>query len=467
MTDAITPRHFRHVLCVYPYRYELKDLNFLPPLGLEYIAAVLAPYADNLDVVDLRREKGQARDFLRSETDLVCFSINWDFEREFILAQIRSIGPGVTTIVGGRHATEAPEAWLNDCPDVMMLARGDGEEAVEEYCRGVELRAIAGISYRQDGRVAHNPNRMPGPIHEALWPDRGRRRYDYAIGFNGISTGLGIDLLSSSRGCPFNCSFCSFSRNPWGVKRRWSARSAESVVDELAQIKAPMVAFTDDLFTYDLERVERICDLIAARGIHKKYIVNARLELARRPDILRRMEKAGFMVLLLGIESTQDETLKSMRKGFDIARIRYYFRTLRKSRMFLHGYFILGNVGETVEQMLQIAPFAHELGLDSLSLSTLRASPFSGVAELVAASPGYHLAPGGKVYSDHCSARDLRHLRRRILRQFYSPAQCLRLARKGLNHGVLRILPVILGLLLKAGARSLYIGLLHILRIRI
>lgn len=454
------PRRFRHVLCVYPYRRELNDLNFLPPLGLEYIAGALNSYTHKLDIIDLRREKGYTRDFLRSDTDLVCFSVNWDCDREFVLEQIRSIGPGVLTILGGRHATEDPEGWLNACPGAKVLVRGDGEEAIEEFCRGVELTSIQGISFRQDSKLVHNPNRLPGPIRDNLWPNRTRRRYNYAIGFNGISTGVGIDMIASSRGCPFNCSFCSFSRNPWGVKRPWSARSPESVVAELAQIKAPIVAFTDDLFTHDLERVLRICELIRARGIRKKYIINARLELALHPEIIRKMEKAGFMALLLGIESTQDQTLKAMRKGFDTARIRHYFRTLRQSSMILHGYFILGNVGESMEQMLQIAPFAHELGVDSLSLSTLRASPYSGVAELVAASPGYHLAPNGKVYSNHCSARDLRHLRRRILKQFYNPAQCLRLLSKGFRHGDLYILPVLLSHLLIGAGRKLWVRLM-------
>ena len=67
---------------------------------------------------------------------------------------------------------------------------------------------------------------------------------------------------------------------PWGYKRQWSARSPESVAEELARIEAPVVAFTDDLFTFDMDRVDRICDLILARGIRKKYIINARLEIA-------------------------------------------------------------------------------------------------------------------------------------------------------------------------------------------
>jgi len=437
---------FRHVLCVYPYRHDLKNMDFFPPLGLECIAAVIEPYAQALDVVDMRKEAGRTTDFLRQETNIVCFSVNWDSDAEFVREEILSVGSGILVIVGGRHATEDPELWLSQCPNVNVVVRGDGEEIMEDICQGLPLEEITGVSFRRDGRIFHNPIREPGPVKEDLYPNRSRRRYNYTVSFGGFNTGLMIDAISSSRGCPFNCTFCSFSRNPWGGKRSWSARSPESVVEEITQIDAPIIGFTDDLFTLKMDRVERICDMILARGIQKKFIINARIEIARYPHVLRKMEQAGFFLLLLGIESTCDKTLSSMGKGFNIAQIREYFKVLRNSSMFLHGYFILGNIGESVDEMLQIHTFAHELGLDTLGLSTLRVTPHSHMEDLVAKSPGYHIAPNGTVYSDHCSRKMIRQLRRRIIREFYSISQIFRLMRKGIRNGALRLLP---GLLLQ------------------
>jgi len=432
---------FQHVLCVYPYRYDLKAMPFFPPLGLEHIAAVIEPHAHALDVVDLRQEKGRTKDFLRPETDLVCFSVNWKTNAQFIREEILSVGSKALVVVGGRHATEDPEYWLSQCPNINVLIRADGEEATEDLCCGLPLEEIAGLSFRRNGDVYHNPNRTMGSVSDTIRPNRSRRRYKYEIDFQGLRTGMTIDTLSSSRGCPFNCVFCSFSRNPWGGKRAWSARSPESVVDELAQIDAPIVGFTDDLFTLKIDRVERICDLIIDRGIRKKMIVNARVEIARRPDVLRKMEKAGFLMLMLGIESACDKTLRSMRKGFDTAGLREYFKVLRKSSMFIHGYFIVGNIGESMEEMLRIPTFAHQLGLDTIGLSTLRVGVHSGLEELVANSPGYHVSSAGKVYSDQCSGKQIRQLRRRMLKAFYSAPQLLRLLRKGVRNGALRLLP--------------------------
>ncbi len=450
---------FKHVLCVYPYRRELSHFGFLPPLGLEYIAAVLAPHANALETVDLRKEPGHTKDFLRAETDLVCFSVNWDRDAEFLLEEIRSVPPGIFTVIGGRHASEDPERWMTSCPNVNVLVRGDGEAAVEELCRGVPLEQIAGVSSRRDGRIVHNAARKLGPIRDTLLPLRRARRQPYPIIFEGVSMGEDMDLVAGSRGCPFNCQFCSFSRNPWGEKRAWSGRSPESIARELAEIPSRFVAFTDDLFTFDMDRVERLCDLILARGIRKKYIINARLEIARRPDVLKKMEQAGFTILLLGIESAQDKTLRAMRKGFDTAKIREYCEVLKRSRMFLHGYFIMGNIGESAEDMLQIAPFAREIGLDTLGISELRASPYSGLKELVAANPNYHIAENGKIYSDELSTEDLKELRRRIHRRFYTAGQVLRLLRKGIQDGGLAFLPSLLPrlprLLAKTTARAL------------
>jgi radical SAM superfamily enzyme YgiQ (UPF0313 family) len=418
--------------------------GFFPPLGLEFIATVIRPFAREVDVVDLRMETGHTKDFIHPETDMVCFSINWNRESEFIHEEIRSIPSEVFTLIGGRHATEDPEHWFTACPGVDAVVRGDGEEVVEEMCRGVPLEEIPGLSFRRNGEIVHNPNRTLGPVRDDLFPERTKRRYTYFVSFENISTGILIDTISASRGCPFNCTFCSFNRNPWGEKRKWSMRSPESVVDELSQIDAKVVGFTDDLFTHDMDFVEQICDMLIARGIRKHYIINARLEIAKRPKVLRKMEQAGFCMLLMGVESAHDKTLRSMRKGFDTAKIREYFRVLRTSSMILHGYFILGSIGESLEEMKQIVPFAQEIGVDTIALSTLRDSPYSGLRELIAAHPGYHLASNGKIYSDEYSAEELRLLRRRMYRQFFTPGQMGRVIRKAIRLGVLGLLPPML-----------------------
>ncbi len=416
-------RVFRHVLCVHPYRRTGSSLTAFPPLGLEYIAAALRPYAERIDLVNLRHERTPStQPFLRPETDLVCYSINWHKERGWIRDDINALPPGMMTILGGRTATEDPQFWLDGCPNVAAVVCGDGEQAIVEIAEGRPWSEIAGLCRRgDDGQVVHNPPRANAPLDEDLLPARDLRRHPYYLTTKGVSTGVKIDMVAGSRGCPYNCKFCNFSVNPWGVKHRWAPRSPQSIVGEIEKIDADVIFFVDDVFTHQPDRVAEICDLLIARKIRKHYIVNARLEIAERPDVIRKMEQAGFIVLMVGVESTQDATLASMGKGFTVEQVRQGFEVLRRSKMLTNAYFIVGNIGETEEQMLSAAPFARSIGASLIHVSRLRDEPYSGLGELVEQTPGYHVDSRDFVYSDQYSSTHIASLRKKIDRRFHSP----------------------------------------------
>lgn len=433
-------QQFRHVLCVYPYQSELSALGVLtgyPPLGLELIAAVIEPFCQDLDIIDFRREKEGLNRFLKPETDLVCLSINWKLEEAFIAKVIASVPKEIQLWVGGRHATEDPEKWLGSFPNIDILVRGDGEDVVELLVEGVPLPEIRGLSFRNGENICHNDNHVNNAIREDLFPNRTKRRYQWTTGLESFGVHKTFDTIVTSRGCPFNCQFCSFNKNPWGTKRSWTPRSPESVVAEVEETEADFIAFVDDLFTHDMNRVERICDLLLEKGIRKNYSIAARLDIARRPDVLAKMRKAGFTLLLLGIESAQDKTLRSMKKGFSTQKAIESMAVIRRYGMILHGFFLIGAIGESEKEMLAIAPFAKKLGIDNIQTCILRNAPYSGLDELVRQSPGYHITPDGLVYSDHCSAEDLERICETIHKEFYSFKTVCRLIWKGFRTRML------------------------------
>lgn len=429
---------YKNVLCIYPYRQELKTVGFLPPIGLEYVASAIEDIVEAIKVIDLRFEKEPLHSIIDENTDLVLISQNWGVEEKFVKNVINSIPEKITVIVGGRHATEHVDELLENIPRIDGIVRGDGEEIAREIVLKGISPDIDGLSFRSNDQIIHNKNRRLEPVRSDFFPNRRLRRYKYLVSLDEFTSDVEMDLMLGSRGCPHNCKFCDFKFNPLGEKRKWSVRTPESVVSEIKTIQADFIGFADDIFTADMDWVERVCDLIIGEGIKKKYAINARLEVAKRPDVLKKMYKAGFMAFLLGIESAHDKTLKSMNKGFTTEKVREYFEVLRQFNFIYHCYFIIGNIGESREEMLDIVKFSHELGVDTLGLSVLRATKYSPLKEMVRNSNNYHIEEGsGKVYSDMLSVDDLQQIRRDVNASFFTIPVILRVLRKMVIHRLL------------------------------
>ena len=431
---------YKNALCIYPYKHELKTVGFLPPIGLEYVASAIEDLVESVKIIDLRFEKKPLISFIEKNTDLVLVSHNWDVEEEFVKEMINSIPENITVIVGGRYATEYVNELFADISRIDGIVRGDGEEIAREIVQKGISPDIDGLSFRSNGKIMHNKNRGLEPVPNDFYPNRKLRRYKYMVALEGFTSDVQLDLMLGSRGCPYNCKFCDFKFNPLGEKRKWSVRSPESVLSEIKTIEAGVIGFADDIFTADMDWVERLCDLIIKEGIKKKYAINARLEVAKRPDVLKKMYDAGFMAFLLGVESAHDKTLTSMNKGFTTAKVREYFEVLRQFNFIYHCYFIIGNIGETRDEMLDIVNFSHELGIDTLGLSILRATKYSPLKDMVKEFDDYHIDEGsGKVYSDRISLEELQQIRRNVNASFFTIPVILRIMKKLIIHRLLTV----------------------------
>lgn len=426
--------HFKNVVAIYPYYYEVPVYEFFPPLGLEYVVAAVEDLLEDVCVIDLRYEE-DFEGVVGGGADLFCVSVNWPYEFDSVCEVIRSLPAEATTVVGGKFATENVEELFERCPNVDVIVRGDGEETLREFVLAGSPANVDGLSYRDGGRVVHNANRRLAAVSDTLYPNRRRRRYQYKVSFQKVGLGYSFDSLVSSQGCPFNCKFCSFKMNPLGQKRDWSARSPASVLAELKEIDARVVAFVDDNFFADIKRVEEICDLIIEAKLNKFFLANARISVADRPDILKKMYRAGFRLLMIGLESAQDKSLKQLNKGFKTADVRKAFAVLRESNMLTNGYFIVGLMGETEEEMLQIVPFAREIGIDLISPNRLRYEKYSGLARLVDESDDYYVGEGNRVFSKRYGPKDINRIVKRISSGFFDGRQIWVVVRKGLRIG--------------------------------
>lgn len=422
---------YQHALCLYPYVVDqAPGIGIFPPTGLEYVATALKGHVGRVSLIDCRHERrlqspAKMAEFIRPGVDLICVSVYWQSWYRRACEFISQLPSDRTIVVGGRQATEKVEDVFERCPNVDAVVRGEGEQTVQELADGRPWDQILGLSWRCKGKIVHNANRPLQPIEDIALPDRSLRRNRYVPTLRGVPLlSTEFDTILSSRGCPYKCKFCTFSLNPLGQKRDYVARSAESVVDEIASTSAKCVLFADDNFFYEPKRVERICELLIERGIDKRYAANARLEVANHPQMLKKAHRAGFRIMLLGIESASDKILKQLGKGFTTQKVREAFAVLRKLPFFYHAYFMYGNVGETEQEMLAIPGFARELGVHMISLSQLRIDQFTPLRQVVESTPGYWITPNGHVYSEQYDKKRLLKIRNRIRNRFmYHPGQ--------------------------------------------
>ena len=408
-------------------------MMLFPPVGLEYVATSAKDFVREITLLDLRYEKELADidnliSFISGKIDIVCVSIGWDRQIEEICALLNRVPKNILLVVGGYTATEKVEELFKTCPKIDIIVRGEGEETIQDILKGVALKDILGISYRKNGNIQHNPHRPFPDIENLKAPDRTLRRNVYALTVNGLQVAnITFDSVLSTRGCPFNCKFCTFSLNPLGQKRNFAMRSVESVIDEIQGLSAGVIMFSDDNLFANPKRAEEICDQIIARKIKKRFIAQARIDISKYPTLLEKMVKAGFQALLIGIESPHDWILDQINKGFNQEAVRRAFKILKKYPIFYNGYFICGNIGETKDEMLYIAQFAKEIGVDAISTNKLRIEKFSPLKELALKTPGYHVTEKGELYSDNYSHAELKKIAKRIKFSFYTPSRYIKI----------------------------------------
>ena len=428
---------YNHALALNPYyKSSTIILDLFPPTGLEYIATSMKDLVGKVTLLDLKHEKGYQKidrlnEFIKKEIDLLCISIAWNSHFQEVCELVCKLPGEVPTVVGGYKATEEVDYLFERCPNIDVIVRGEGEETIKEIVMGRPYREILGISYRENGKTVHNDNRPLPDVGSIPFPDRSLRRCKYnAVLNNTRITNITFDTILTTRGCPYNCKFCTFSLNPLGQKRNYSERPLESVIEEMKTITADVILFSDDNFFTNPERSEKLCELIIENNIKKSFIVQSRIEIAKNPRLLEKAQKAGFKLFLIGIESPHDRILKQLHKGFTQKQVREAFKVLNRYNFYIHAYFIYGNIGETEEEMLYIPEFAKELKVDSITFLKLRIERYSPLKELVDKTPGYYYDRiGGSVYSDRFGRKELKEISTKIKFNFYT-ASCIKAAFK-------------------------------------
>lgn len=336
------------------------------PLGLAYLYSFLELQGHKIKVLFLNNHteencfKKVTEEIEKFRPDIIGFQIFTAnrVSSYSLIEYARRNYPKIKILFGGIHATLMYEQLLNKFPYVIAVL-GEGEETFAAVIKEFEkekpdFNNIEGIAFFENGKIIktkerkliENLDKLPFPKHEIFFKDKKRKS----------------GCLITSRGCPFNCSFCcldSISR------RRVRLRSAKNVVDEIEMMvkKFPQMKriwIQDDNFFIDNGRVIEICDEIIKRKIKISFVCSARIKPINE-EMIAKLEQANFQKVLLGLESGDDGILKKCHKGITQKDAVFAFNLFARFKMVVGIFLIVGLPGETEKTILETARFVQKL----------------------------------------------------------------------------------------------------------
>lgn len=385
------------ILLVWPYvevrkisdrrtRYDFIRPRF--PLGISYLSAYLEKYGYEVELLDCIAEDFKTVDvgtvtrigLTDSEIEIAIqksgahlFGVSQMFSYldticRNIFSIAKKINPEIVTVWGGTHPTCLPNECL-ECSDVDYIILGEGEkplkELVERLNSGESLKGLKSVGYRnKNGKILIN--------NERLWIDDldnhvlpARDKFDMNR-YTENDYNLKMFTMVTSRGCPFNCAFCTASTV---YQNRYNGRAPERVVEEMEMLvkkyNAELIVVEDENLTNDMVRVEMIMDIMLEKKLEVKWYAEVGLSIARlNKNIISKMKQTGFMELRLAVESGDALTLNAMKKPLKLDKTKQVVKWAREIDIRIVSFLLLGMPGETLEQMQNTANFANEVGFD-------------------------------------------------------------------------------------------------------
>ncbi|MFP4027813.1 MAG: B12-binding domain-containing radical SAM protein [Candidatus Brocadiia bacterium] len=389
----------RKVLLIHPLGYDPSNArgdiarvaNLMPPLGLAGIAAYLEEHGVETELIDCFAHPENCdrkiREYVRREkpdyAGVSCTTSSFP-DTVRLLEMIKSERPQTQTVVGGPHVSALKTKILEENPPVDYAVVGEGEETLRELTenRG-DPTGIEGLAHRQDGEVVFNGYRselleldsLPFPAYEKL--DGFPELYQLPI-FNYPTTPNSSCV--SSRGCPYQCSYCDRSV----FRRSFRYNSADYLYEHLKYMKSRWgirhINFYDDQFTLVRRRVEEFCRKMIDKPLGMTYNCAVRAEHVD-PDLLKLMKASGCWMISLGVETGAQELLSRHRQNADVDRLARRIRQIKRAGIRVKALLMIGLPGETEETVRRSMEYVFSLPIDDFNLSKFTPFPGSPVYE--------------------------------------------------------------------------------------
>ena len=314
------------------------------------------------------------------DADVVCFHAFSSTMPKTIdyIQRIKAERPDVPIIIGGTHASVMAEDTLQHCD---IVVRQEGDETLPEVLERLKgdegLDGVLGVSYWDNGQMKQNPNR-PFAHHFDVTPD-----LELISGYMDWpkwkllwNLKMRWQVLQTTRGCPYDCSFCIAPRE---LGRGYRLRSVESVIADIKyqrQLTGTKYFFiVDNHFTVRRDRTKELLNRVIEEKIDWYGICFTRLEVARDEEVLRLLKKAQVNTLYMGLESFDNKVLKLLNKQQTQEGIRASLAKIKKHKLRVLGSFVLGSDEDTVDTIRNTIDAAIEADVDYVALFPLSGYP--------------------------------------------------------------------------------------------
>jgi radical SAM superfamily enzyme YgiQ (UPF0313 family) len=355
-----------------------------PPLGIAYIAAVLEKNGHQVKILERRLLAGvkpRTKEHLKKVDNLTIKQIK-EFEPEIVgitastplimdaywtAKLVKGIDSSIIVVIGGAHPTAEPIFCLEQCSEIDIVCRGEGELTMLDLANKLPLDKIDGITFRKNGQIVSTSNRqvwenldeIPYPAYHLL--DKNFYFKPTSVLIRGFYL-KGMTIIAA-RGCPFNCAFCQSSQLARSNKGRFLRfHSSEYVIGMIKHLidnyGVEGILFAEDIFSLDKENMVKICNLLIKERLDKKikYAVNLRVDTVDE-ELLRLLKNSGCVRAIYGFESGSDRVLKIMNKRTTLEQNLRAVKLTKEAGITCEASILIGAPGEQEEDLKKTLKF--------------------------------------------------------------------------------------------------------------
>lgn len=337
-------------------------LSVYPPVGILSMAACLKERGYSASFIDadvLQLGPDDVAQLTTKEPPRIVgisLTVGQVAHAEHYIAAIQRMLPAVSVAVGGPYVSGVGKNIFHDFPTIDYAVVKEGERAIVDLVEHLEgkkdLGAVRNLLYRQDGVVCQNAVERILDIEALPLPDYSLIS-DFFDKYKAPDPSIASPsmLIMCTRGCPYECTFCS---SPTTWERRVTFRSTDSVIKEIIHLRKIFnvreIFFQDDTLNARPAWFIELCEKLIDHGLHNGIYYKCPFrvdQMLLTAELLKKAKQAHFWMIFYGVESGNEDMLRSMKKKVTVDEIRRAFRLTREAGIFSYASFMIGNNGET------------------------------------------------------------------------------------------------------------------------